>query len=194
MATRAAKGRTVASITPDRDGSRRTPLIIVGTAVALAAIIITLVVTLGSSPKPPATKAEVRAAAQANLLATTSAMATYGTTRATCTTATCAASAARTAEDSLKTAWDPFNVTASGYKPLGSTLGTYAVDFAKLLSALDSIAQATTMAQIEILESDQLNTAQGAWLSEASSLFSQLGGAVNGPGSSTSTTAATSTP
>ena len=185
MATRATKGRSTSPETPKQRPLRSKPLVLVSGAVAIIAVVaVVLALTLGSSPKPAPTKAQVRSASQANLLATTSAMAAYEKARTTCTTAACVATAAQTAENSLKTSWDTFNVAASGYTPLASTLGTYAVDFAKLLGALDLIAHATTVAQIDIIESEQLSPAQGTWLTEASSLFGQLGGAVHGPGGS----------
>ena len=165
MATRATKGRSTSPETPKQRPLRSKPLVLVSGAVAsIAVVAVVLALTLGSSPKPAPTKAQVRSASQANLLATTSAMAAYEKARTTCTTAAC--------------------VAASGYTPLASTLGTYAVDFAKLLGALDLIAHATTVAQIDIIESEQLSPAQGTWLTEASSLFGQLGGAVHGPGGS----------
>lgn len=197
MATKAAKGRTAPRTKQPVTNPRRTKLVVwISGALAIVLVVaLVLAFTLsGSSPSAAPTRSQVRRATQTNLTETTKIMATYSKARSSCADVGCITKAAQSAQSQLSTSWNTFNTAATGFKPLASSIATYAVDYANLLDALSTIGSATTLAQIELIESGTFATAQSAWLAEASSLFGELGGDVTGSGASTPTTTAAVTP
>jgi cytochrome c556 len=189
MATRVAKGR---STTTPRSGppgarSRRTWLIAgIAAVVVIVVVAVVLAVSLsGTSTKAAPTKAQVRAATQANLEGATSALAAYAKARTTCKDVACVNAAATRLDATLTSSFNRFNAAAEGYKPLASSLATYATEYAKLLGAVNNLTMATTLDQVSVIESDQFDGAQGTWIGEASALYGELGGSVKGGPTST---------